>query len=180
MARIKPNTDEAEVTEKPEVAPEKPEVPKLEAVAEVKRGTEKRLQSGRLKLAEQVVVMRHIHFTNDVTVEDIESPEYWTHVGHTITANDRFTGTTDDGTRLIEGVILACGKQYAIAKVLQEYRLDAVPERHGKQNFKAEYAGAYDKWRVIRIADNEVMRAGFQAQREAVRWIDSHEQALRR
>jgi hypothetical protein len=155
-----------------------PVVAPVAAVADLPPRNAK-LPAGRHNFAEQAFNHWRITFTDGTEIDDIENEAYWSHVGFKMQQGDTFDGMTDNGRMYYRGICLAAGRQYATVKVLEVFELEAAVQRAGESKFRHEHMGAHHKWRVVRLSDNQVMKTGMQTEKEAIRWMDSHEIAMR-
>jgi hypothetical protein len=173
-AQVQPPAEE----QVPPVAEAPPVVKTPAILASVPSG--KKLQAKRFVLGVQVFNHWRVSFNCDTSIEDIEDPAFWTHVDKYAKPGDTFDGFTDDMLTYFKGLVLAVGHHQVFVKVTEEVVLEEKATVTVDSLFRSEHAGQHHKWRVMRIADDKMMRSGFESQKQAQTWITSQEQAIRR
>ena len=112
------------------------------------------------------------------TVEEIQEPMYWSYVGTKLRQFDRIEAIEESGAYFVELLVTACDRNWANVFVLQVHELAKkgalVSPSKPDESFKVEWAGPHHKWRIVRTADNEVIRKEFQTEAEAAAWLADH------
>lgn len=111
----------------------------------------------------------------NTTKEDVLDPQYWTHIASRFNPFDRIEVRVDDGSWLMELIVVACEKNWAKVHMLQFYQLAKVDLVNPSVKHIAEWKGPHRKFVVIRKADSQILRENFQSKDEAHMWIREHE-----
>jgi hypothetical protein len=112
------------------------------------------------------------------TVEEIQEPMFWSYVGTKLRQFDRIEAIEESGAFFVELLVTACDRNWANVHVLGFHDLVQkgvlVAPVKTDSGHKVEWAGPHHKWRVLRTADNEVIRKEFQTEAEAQAWLADH------
>ena len=149
-------------------------------VVEIKQ--EKRavlLRPSRMSLAEHARRDWVIVAETGTTREDINDPQYFCHMAVQLRPYDRVEVRIDDESFLIEGFILACGRNWAKFKELRFTKLTADDKIEDKSDqFAYKYKGPHLKHCVIRLSDHEVIHEGAESKEAAVAWMKDYEKKV--
>lgn len=152
-----------------------------------KVATTPKLVQGRIKGAEYA---RNIHrATPEASTElkDVLSPAYWSHVAAKFALHDIIEVIPDGGAWYAQLLIVGCSKQHAKVVVLLAQKLnqgDKKQEDPKKDStptqpaFVVEFKGPQRKWSIIRSADKEYIKEGFDNKEAAAAWLAENEADL--
>lgn len=104
------------------------------------------------------------------SLQDVLKPEYWrNHCG--LLRNDDFIDVLPEGNEWYARLLVINADRFAAkVKVLIHTSLcDQVEHKESSAGFKVDRAGRW--WRVIRIADQSVVKSGLNEEAEALAWI---------
>lgn len=137
----------------------------------------KKLPSSRFKLADYKRNEFRVSPEHGTTLEDIQKPEFWSHVAAHLAPFDTIEVIPEDGSFYAELLVITSGKQFATLKLLRHVELDGNSAKAAKDDtpalhpdYRVEWAGVGEKHRVVR-ADGEVMEKGFQKKTDAEAWL---------
>ena len=108
-------------------------------------------------------------------IEDMLRPEYWQHLGTRLKVRDRIEVFAEDGKFWAELIVMSAGKLFASVAVLRHVGLDGYGPKYDSEllaGYIVEYHGPIDKWRIRR--GSEVIHAGFDIEKQAHTWLESH------
>jgi len=114
-------------------------------------------------------------------IEDLLDPAYWAHVSAQFKPYDHVEVRIDDGTWLVQLLVLEASRNWARVHLLQEHKLttsDVSQTQATAPKHKVEWKGPHLKHCVIRIADSEVVKDGISDKRDAYLWMNNHEKVL--
>lgn len=109
---------------------------------------------------------------NNITVEALQSPDFWPLVADRFSRRDLITAQPEDGRWWCELLVRDCGSNYAVITLLRKIDLpplhprtvDALPAGH-----TCEFLGPERLWGILR--GSEVLRSEFKTKAEACQWI---------
>lgn len=135
----------------------------------------KKLPSSRFKLADYKRNEFRVSPEHGTTLEDIQKPEFWSHVAAHLAPFDTIEVIPEDGSFYAELLVITSGKQFATVKLLRQVDLGAQPakEKPAAQihpDYKVEWKGPTAKFCVIR-SDGEKMAEGLANKDEATAWL---------
>ena len=139
------------------------------------------LTESRRQFAEQ---WRNVHAINPelgTTLEDMTKSSYWAHVGKMLRPWDKIEVRAEDGSFYAEFIVRDAGRNWAKVELVfsHTFTVPGVTEQTAVDNgFTVKYAGPHAKYRVLRKADNSVMRDGFVTQADAEQWVREHIKSL--
>lgn len=149
---------------------------------EVKKvATAPKLVPGRIKGAEYA---RNVHRATpeaSTQIKDVLDPAYWSHVAAKFALYDVIEVIPDGGAWYAQLLIVGCSKQHAkvsplIVQKLHQDQKEAEPKEPSK--FVIEFKGPQRKWSVIRVADKEYIKEGFDNKEAAAAWLADNEADL--
>ena len=137
----------------------------------------------RLMRAEEVFTEYCHTLPAGVPIEDALKPETWDHVAKQLRQWDRIRVIAEDGA--FEAMLVVIASQGAYVRLAELYRweLPANDAAAAPESAAPTYKVAHHptlKWRVIRIADGEVMKDQMPERTHAETWIREHERVLER
>lgn len=137
----------------------------------------KKLPSSRFKLADYKRNEFRVSPEHGTTLEDIQKPEFWSHVAAHLASFDTIEVIPEDGSFYAELLVITAGKQFATVKLLRHVDLegkaakkDLAPDTQLHPDYKIEWKGPTAKFCVIRI-DGEKMAEGLANKDEATAWL---------
>jgi len=136
----------------------------------------KKLPSSRFKLADYKRNEFRVSPEHGTTLEDIQKPEFWSHVAAHLASFDTIEVIPEDGSFYAELLVITAGKQFATVKLLRHVDLEGkaakkdAPEAQIHPDYKIEWGGVAVKHRVVR-SDGEVMAEGIQKKADAEAWL---------
>ena len=150
--------------------------PPLQTINEDKPRKVEQLGPARLQTAEFV---RNVHVADaapGTQPQDLEVPSYWAHVGLKLKARDRIEVWTDDNAWIAECVVLAASKTEAVVKVLGAWDLNGHQVAHDRADsalaaYRVEFRGHFERWGVIRKADNALVHSEEATEGAAYAWL---------
>lgn len=138
----------------------------------------KKLPSSRFKLADYKRNEFRVTPEHGTTLEDIQKPEFWTHVAAQLAQFDTIEVIPEDGSFYAELLVITSGKQFATVKLLRHVELERTvkkdaPEAQMHPDYRIEWGGVAEKHRIVR-SDGEVMAKGLQKKADAEAWLKDH------
>jgi hypothetical protein len=146
---------------------------------QIKAPRKVQLAANCFKLSEYVS-NRFEALCDSATIEaEVLQESYWAHVASQLKPNDIIIATPNDRSFWAELLVNGAGRLWADVQVLRwiergEVRV-SVKE---KSDYRVEWSGGHGKWRVVRGQD--VVKEGFDTEKDANKWVDSHTEALLR
>lgn len=112
--------------------------------------------------------------------KNLEDPKFWSNVAYLLRVPAELTIWAEDGTWKKKATVHACDRNWAKVSIDHTYNYDTPMGRVDDPDMRVEWAGPHQKWRVVRIADSEILSKEHQTKEIAGEWIRSHRVALRR
>jgi hypothetical protein len=111
--------------------------------------------------------------------EQVMDEAFWSNVSRLLQPGDEIQVLPDNYAWRRDLFVTASGTNWAQVQVLDHYDLSQAEARAGiPSRYKAEFAGAHHKWRVLR--DGEPLKDGFASEKLARQWAANHEAAVNR
>lgn len=110
------------------------------------------------------------------TIDDLLDESYWAHVAQFLRPRARIEVMCEDNSYFVELLVLGVGKLYAQVVLLRAHELTQPIKRKVISPYNVEWSAG--KFRVLRGFD--IIKEGFDTEKDAQRWIDNHEVALER
>lgn len=141
--------------------------------AEKKRSVQ--LGPGRMKLAGYERQEWVVNAPAEHTETDITNPEYFAIVAAQMRPYDRVEIRAEDGTWIIEGIVIGCDRNWAKVHILAKHKLTGVDEAMGdlKSPYRVEFKGPQKKWCIIRNSDNAFIRESIGTKDDAYTELDA-------
>lgn len=137
------------------------------------------LVRSRITLADQVRSRWAISPEAGSTIEDIMRPEYTANIAAQLKRWDVVEVRPDDETYYAELLVKTAERTGATFWLIQFCELATkAPAAEPSEPFVIGWGGPHQKHRVIRKADNEVLKHGFSSAEEARAWAVEHAKAL--
>ena len=127
------------------------------------------------QLAEHKRNLWSIEIPAGVPVSRVAEPDFWVHVTKMLKPKDKIEAAAQDGAWYAEFLVDKIEPQ--AVRVWMVHHVDrsqsAKPEVANAEDFKIEFGGAH-KWRVVRLADKEVVHKGEADESAAKEWLANH------
>lgn len=162
--------------DKSKPAPAKPEA-KRELPPEIARAV-LALKEDRWQLKEHRNPGHWICVPAGVTVEDLMQPAFWANVARKLKPSSTIEVHWDDASQFAEVYCVSAGRNWASVSLLRHQKLERAALPQQASQYAISFNGPIDKFRVARLNDNAVIRAGFGTEMEARQWLDQYLQRL--
>jgi len=133
----------------------------------------------RMKLAENERQDWIVNAELSHTVEDLTNPGYWAHMAAQLQPYDHIEVRAEDGSWIANLIVIQVDRSWAKVMMVSKYDLldtEVLPSSVAKH--KVEWKGPQHRFAVIRLADQVVVRNGFQTKDEANGWMREHEKVI--
>ena len=133
----------------------------------------------RMKLAENERQDWIVNAELSHTVEDLTNPGYWAHMASLLTPYDHIEVRAEDGSWIANLIVIQTDRSWAKVMLVSKFNLletEVAPSSMAKH--KVEWKGPQHRFAVIRLADQVVVRSGFQNKDEANSWMREHEKVI--
>jgi hypothetical protein len=136
-----------------------------------------RLTVDRFKEAEYTRRVWSMTPAENTEVDHLLKPEYWSLVAAKLNPTDRIEVVAEDNSWFADLLVISAGGNWAKVKLLRHVPLnDSEDDANlGSSQFKVMYGGVKAKHKVVRNADNVVMKDGFPTKAEAIKWMQEYE-----
>lgn len=129
--------------------------------------------------SEHSVVVYHHAPEFGVTIEDLQKPDYWTHVAPQLRQGHRIEVMAGDGSFWAMLLVRAAGRRDAVVGLLQHVKFGGEVEATVDDSpFEVVWRGPARKFSVVRKDDKEVIRDEFAVKEHAVKWMQNHLKSL--
>lgn len=109
-------------------------------------------------------------------LSDLIDPGYWAHVSAKMKPYDQIQVRVDDGSWLVNLLVLDCSRNWAKVYVMSEHKLTTADvSRSQAESYSVEYKGPHRKFCVIRKSDNDAVHEGEADKETAIQWMLNHE-----
>lgn len=113
------------------------------------------------------------------TIEDIQRPDYWSHMAALMNQYDHIEVRVDDGAWVAYLLVTSCERNWAKVKLLEKYDLvDDMSAPVISIKHRVEHKGPHLKWCVIRVSDGERVQSELGSKEAANEWLRNHEKAI--
>lgn len=106
---------------------------------------------------------------------DLTNPGYYAHIAHRLKCWDRLEIRGNDGTWLVEALVLDVSRLWAKVHILQTHKLTTIDySQSAAEDLKPYFIrhnGPHDKWVVIRRSDQEKVSSGHGTPEDANQWM---------
>ena len=137
------------------------------------------MQESRMKLAQYErqdwIANAEIHHT----IDDILKPGYWAHMAAKLTAFDHIEVRAEDGSWVAYLLVIQADRLWA--KVVLDHKIDLVSAEEmpsTSPEHTVEWKGPHRRFGVVRVSDQELIRADFHTKEEASQWMREHERTI--
>ena len=111
----------------------------------------------------------------EVTIEQIQDPDYWSHVAQQMTPFDHIEARSEDGSWVAYLLVVFAERNYALVIVDRVIKVavdTAAPVSSIK--YKVDWKGPHHKFVVIRTSDSAVLQSQLKTRAEANDWLVAH------
>lgn len=137
------------------------------------------LVRSRITLADQVRNHWAISPEGGTTIEEVMRPEYTVNIAAQLKRWDVVEVRPDDETYYAQLLVKTAERSGASFWLIQFVELaPAAVAGAGDESFVVGWGGPHQKHRVIRKADNEVLKHGFSSAADARAWAVEHAKAM--
>jgi hypothetical protein len=136
------------------------------------------LAEDRWKLKEHMNPGGWICVPHLTTVEDLHQPVFWANVARHLRPSSTVEIHWDDGSQFAEVYVLSAGRNWASISLLRHRTLEKPLLPQQAHQYGIAYNGPVDKYRVSRLNDNAVIRAGFASEGDARKFLDEYVRKL--
>jgi hypothetical protein len=140
----------------------------------------KHLSAKRCKQADYVRNLFVISPEFGTDLEDVLKPEYFAHVAPDLKPWSKIEVHPDDETYYAELLVRSSGRNWAVVSVLT--KVDLAPkaeEVKPADGYQISWGGPHQKYRVIRLADKEVVSKEHTDAVAAQKWLGEHVKAMK-
>ena len=142
---------------------------------------EQKLTPDRFKTAEYVRTIFSATVASGTKLEEVEKPEYWSHVASKLQPGSRIEVSPEDATWLAELYIVSCGRNWVKTCTLRFHELaESSPDEEvaAVAEYTIGWSGPIKKFRILRNSDKSEMKSGFTTKAEAQAWLADYQKAL--
>ena len=128
----------------------------------------------RMPTAETQRVVYQVVVPPEVERKHLKDPKYWKHVATKLQPYTKLEVVTDDGRFYAEYLVLNAGQNWATVQELSYHELsgqDLEVEAQKMSEFFVKWFGPSVRYAVVRKADNERIKDGFQTQEAAATYL---------
>lgn len=109
-----------------------------------------------------------------VTIEDVLQPAFWANVARKLKPFNTIEVHWDDAGQFAEVYCVSAGRNWASVSLLRHVKLDRAVLPQQASQYQITFNGPVDRFRIMRLTDNAVIRAGFQSELEARQWLEQY------
>lgn len=119
--------------------------------------------------------------------EDLKDTGFWSFISYRLRPFDRLEIRANDGSWLIDAIVIMCDRTWAKIKILNKYNLapneksmqDEIAQAEEKSSkHSVKWRGPAHRWSVIRNSDETVVKENCESKADAEKWIREHEKAF--
>lgn len=132
----------------------------------------------RLHLAAHVRNIWRVNAEEGTTMDDVLDPIYWAHTAEKLRIGDQIEVLAEEGTWLAFLHVKSQGIGYAVVALLSHHQFvpeddETIEQQHSK--YEVRWKGPQRKYAVIRKADGQYMREGFDTKQQAFSQLNEME-----
>jgi hypothetical protein len=139
------------------------------------------MQLSDKRFAEADYIRSHWQATvnHGTSPDDLKDPNYWAHVALKLKVGDRIDACAETGEWYAQLVVRKCDRISAVVGFIHlvEFNENVEPMEEDSE-YEVMWAGQHHKWRIMRVADNEVVKHGFETREDARQGIREYLKAL--
>lgn len=106
--------------------------------------------------------------------EDLLEPSCWANVARYLRPCQLVEVHWDDRSHLAEYYVLDCGRNWANVDIWQSKRFRAAVRPHQATQYGIAFNGPVDKFRITRLNDGAVIKAGFASENDARKFLEEY------
>ena len=133
---------------------------------------------GRLKLMETAHNHWCLHAPDGAPPDDVKKGDFWSLCSERFRPFDFITVIANDGTWLVEAIVLSCARTWAQVHVRKTEKFADAVAPESSRAYKAEWKGPELKWCVIRESDKAMVQDGLDNAKAANAWLAEHERRV--
>lgn len=144
------------------------------------KGRSPKLAVADFGLAEHILTQHVVKAEAGLTLDDVMRPQYWSHVAAQLKPMSLIHVYSKDGSFYALLTVRHCTRIEAIVEpvLVKEFKaLERLAQSEGRE-FITRYGSAASGWQVLRAADKQLVKDGFDTERQAQEWLDGHLKAL--
>lgn len=119
-----------------------------------------------------------VYVQSDTKLEQVLAPSFWANVAGKLRPGNTIEVHWDDFSQFAELYVRSCGRNWASVGALRHVEVKASDVPQARDNYRVSYNGVVDKFRITRLSDNAVIRAGFASELQAQTWLEEYRRKL--
>jgi hypothetical protein len=112
------------------------------------------------------------------TIEQLLEPAFWANVARHLQRSTTVEVHWDDASQFAELYVLDAGRNWASVDVLRHKKELKRPQLRSEEQFEVHFNGPVDKFRIVRISDRSVIKAGFATEVSALQFLADYKRKL--
>lgn len=136
----------------------------------------------RVSLAEQIRREWFVFIPHGTEIADLEEASYWANLSHLLKKHDRIECVWEDSKGEATLRVLASGQGWVKVTVIQAKQYPSFsPEVLNTilPGHRVKYTNDFQKWTVVRDADQRVLKDQCDTEEEAYRWLANYAKSLK-
>jgi hypothetical protein len=114
-----------------------------------------------------------------VTIEQLLEPAFWANVARNLQPRSTVEVHWDDASQFAELYVLDAGRNWASVDVLRHHADLKRPNlKHLAEQYEVGFNGPVDRFRILRLSDREVIKAGFATEVDAHKFLADYKRKL--
>ena len=141
----------------------------------------KKLQHSRIKPADFVRTVYRVNAEHGTTVEDLQRPEYWSHVSAQLKVGDIVEVAAEDNAFFAVFLVVAATQQFAKVELLSEKVMEARKPKDDLEehpDYERRWMGPRGKFSIFRRVDNVEMAKELPDKAAVRDWLEQHGKAV--
>lgn len=119
-----------------------------------------------------------IYVPYGTSIDDVRAPSFWANVAGKLRPGNTVEVHWDDFGQFAEFYVRSAGRNWASVALLRHVELEAAAAPQAKEQYGVAYNGVVDKFRITRMSDNAVIKAGFASELQARSWLEEYRRKL--
>jgi len=136
------------------------------------------IRESRLNFVEYARQTHHVVPEEGTTLDDILKDAFWSLVAFKFKPGDLIEVHAEDGCFFAELYVRAAGRNWAKVALLRHVALEPITVDMASPEFDVTWKGPHRKFSVVRVADNQIIKDGFEAREQAVDYVKTHVKAM--
>ena len=113
-----------------------------------------------------------------VTVEQLLDPGFWANVARHLQARSTIEVHWDDASQFAELYVVDSGRNWASVAVLRHHKIRRPQLKQLAEHYEVAFNGPVDRFRILRLSDREVIKAGFATEAQAHLFLADYKRKL--